>query len=164
MHSLRQNFFLNCTLTFFIAFIALIPNSGNTMTSLNPFKACTFSEMKLHLTLDGEPVSDAKVTRTVNWKKEIVDTFSTDNNGEVQLPALHESSVTQVLPVEFISSQVINVRYEDSDYKIWVYAKRDPAENFEMNGNPLELTCELSDEPTTERAFDSIVKTSCKWR
>ncbi|MCW8128693.1 DUF6795 domain-containing protein, partial [Microbulbifer halophilus] len=149
---------------YFLAFIiALIPVSGNTMSSLNPFKACTFSEMKLRLTLDGKPADGAKVTRTVNWKEEVVDTFKADENGTVQLPAMYESSVTQVLPVEFVSSQVISVQYQEKDYKIWVYAKRDPAENFEMSGSPLELDCELSDDPKTERAFDSIVKTSCQW-
>lgn len=159
----RHSLNVKISLFFLVLLIASIPALGNAMSSLNPFKACTFSEMKLQLTLDGKPADGAKVIRTVNWKEEIVDTFKADESGTVQLPAMHESSITQVLPVEFVASQVINVQYKDKDYKIWVYAKRNPAENFEMSGEPLEMSCELSDEPKTERAFDSIVKTSCKW-
>lgn len=131
------------------------------MAFLNPLKACTFSEMQLKLTLGGKPADGAKVTRSVNWKEEIVDTFTADEAGYVKLPAMYASSVTQVLPVEFVSSQVIHVEYEGKDYKIWVYAKRDPGENSELEGKAFDLSCELTDEPKIERAFDSILKTSC---
>ncbi|WP_193165765.1 DUF6795 domain-containing protein [Microbulbifer hainanensis] len=133
------------------------------MAFLNSLKACIFSEMKIKLTLDGEPAHGAKVIRSVNWKEEMVDTFTTDESGNVLLPAMYAASVTQIMPIEFVSSQVIQVEYNDKSYKIWVYAKRDPSENSEMNGKPFILTCELTQEPKLERAFDSIVKTSCRW-
>lgn len=159
-HRLRIIRFASC---FLLVSVTLFPLMGQTMASMNPFKACTFSEMKIRLTLDGEPVTGAKVTRTVNWKKEIVDTFRSDSSGFVELPAMFESSVTQVLPVEFVSSQVINVEYKDKDYKIWVYAKRNPEKNYEFDGKPIEMRCELSDTAETQRAFNSVLKTSCKW-
>jgi len=133
------------------------------MAFLNPLKACTFSEMKIKITLNGKPASGAKIIRTVDWKDEQVDFFTSDEGGNIDLPAKFESSFTQVLPVEFISSQSINVEYENNNYLIWIYAKRNPGENSEMNGNPINLSCELSDEPKTERKFKSAVKTSCKF-
>ncbi|MFS1525020.1 DUF6795 domain-containing protein [Microbulbifer sp. 2304DJ12-6] len=133
------------------------------MTFSNPLKACTFSEMNLSITLNGKPAAGAKVIRLVDWKTESVDTFMADDSGKVQLPAKFESSITQVLPVEFVSSQVINVQYMDQTYKIWVYAKRNPKENSELAGKSFSLTCELLDDPKTERAFNSLLKTSCKF-
>ncbi|GAA5443482.1 hypothetical protein Misp06_01659 [Microbulbifer sp. NBRC 101763] len=133
------------------------------MAFLNPLKACTFSEMKIRLTLNGEPAVGAKIIRTIDWKDEQIDLFTSDEDGNVDLPAKFENSFTQVLPVEFISSQSINVEYENNNYLIWIYAKRNPGENSEMNGDPINLSCELSDEPKTERKFKSAVKTSCKF-
>ncbi|WP_346840224.1 DUF6795 domain-containing protein [Microbulbifer sp. SAOS-129_SWC] len=152
---------LSARTTWLLLLLFYIPVQGNAMAFLNPFKACTFSEMQLKLTANGEPAAGAKVIRSVNWKEEIVDTFTADDSGRVELPATHESSITQVMPVEFVSSQVINVEYDGKNYKIWVYAKRDPGENSEQNGKPFELACELSDEPKIQRVFDSILKTSC---
>ncbi|WP_152450770.1 DUF6795 domain-containing protein [Microbulbifer sp. THAF38] len=143
--------------------ILLIPGGAYGMAFLNPLKACTFSEMKIKITLDGSPAAGAKITRSIDWKEEKTDIFTSDKEGNVLLPAEFESSITQVLPVEFISSQSINVEYENRSYLIWIYAKRNPAENFEMNGNPINLACELTDEPKTERKFKSALKTSCKF-
>ncbi|MDP5210442.1 DUF6795 domain-containing protein [Microbulbifer sp. 2205BS26-8] len=133
------------------------------MTFSNPLKACTFSEMNLRITLNGQPAAGAKVIRMVDWKTESVDSFMVDDSGKVHLPAKFESSITQALPVEFVSSQVINVQYMDQVYKIWVYAKRNPKENSELEGEPLNLSCELLDDPKTERVFNSLLKTSCKF-
>jgi hypothetical protein len=133
------------------------------MNSLNPFRACTFSQMQLTLTLNTKPVSGAKIIRTVHWKSKKTDTFTSDQHGHVELPATYQSSITQMLPVEFLSSQVITVEHEGREYKIWVYAKRDPGGNIEFSGKPIRLTCELSDEPSTKRAFGSVVKTACTW-
>lgn len=144
-------------------FLIILPGLGNAMSSFNPLKACTFSEMQISLTLDGEPASGATVIRTVNWKNEMTDTFTADEAGQVSLPAMYQNSITQVLPIEFVSAQTIKVEHKGNEYKIWVYAKRNPAKNVEFDGQPIKLTCELSDDPKTERAFGSVVKTACKW-
>lgn len=141
----------------------IFPGLGIAMSSLNPLKACTFSEMEISLTLDGEPAGGATVIRTVNWRNEKTDTFTADDAGQVVLPAMYESSITQVLPIEFVSAQTIVVRHNEQEYKIWIYAKRKPEKNFEFDGQPIKLTCELSENPVTERAFGSVVKTACKW-
>ncbi|WP_407661774.1 DUF6795 domain-containing protein [Microbulbifer donghaiensis] len=58
---------------------------------------------------------------------------------------MYESSITKLLPMEFISAQTIAVHHNDQEYKIWIYAKRQPKKNFELDGQPIKLTCELSD-------------------
>ncbi|WNZ56689.1 hypothetical protein QT397_04810 [Microbulbifer sp. MKSA007] len=149
---------------FLISFllIAISPGGTNAMASFNPFKACTFSEMKIKLTLNGEPVSGAKITRSIQWQKEWIDTFTSDEDGIAVLPAKFSNSLTQVLPVEFVVSQAIDVSYENKNYEVWVYAKRSPGENSEM-GKPLNLTCELTDETRLEEIFDSALLTSCQF-
>lgn len=153
----------NKILSILAAIFILISPPGSAMSLRSPLKACIFSEMQLKLTLYGAPAVGAKITRSVNWKKEITDIFTADEKGFAKLPAMYSSSITQVLPVEFLSSQVIMVEYQGNDYKIWTYAKRDPGENSELGGQPFKLICEISDKPRTERAFNSILKTSCQW-
>jgi len=143
--------------------VLITPQLGYAMNIFNPFKACTFSQMQLTLTHNNQPASSAEVIRSVNWKNEKVDTFTTDEDGYVELPAMYQSSITQILPIEFIVAHVITVRYEGQEYKVWVYAKRDSRENNEFNGEPIKLRCELTHEPTTKRAFRSMVKTACTW-
>ncbi|WP_444929367.1 DUF6795 domain-containing protein [Microbulbifer sp. SSSA002] len=132
------------------------------MISFNPFKAYTFSEMKIKLTFNGEPISGAKIKRSIRWKKEWIDTFTSDKDGVVVLPPKFSNSLTQILPIEFIASQTINVSYKDKDYEIWIYAKRNPAENSET-GKPLNLTCELTDKQRLEEVFGSLLLTSCQF-
>ncbi|WP_444892611.1 DUF6795 domain-containing protein [Microbulbifer sp. JMSA004] len=149
---------------FSIFFLLILVSPGGTyaMASFNPFKACTFSEMKIKLTLNGKPISGAQITRSIQWQKEWVDTFTSDEDGVAVLPAKFSNSLTQVLPVEFVVSQAIDVNYEDKNYEIWVYAKRNPGENSEM-GKPFNLTCELTDETRLEEVFDSALLTSCQF-
>ncbi|WP_410174038.1 DUF6795 domain-containing protein [Microbulbifer thermotolerans] len=75
---------------------------------------------------------------------------------------MYDISFAKIFPIEFVSSQLIKVIHNDNEYKIWVYAKRNPGENFGMNGESFNLSCELSDKLRTERMFDSILKTSCR--
>ncbi|WP_444929369.1 DUF6795 domain-containing protein [Microbulbifer sp. SSSA002] len=147
----------------FLLLTAISSGGTSAMASFNPFKACTFSEMKIKLTLNGEPASGAEITRSIQWQKEWIDTFTSDEEGIAILPAKFSNSLTQVLPVEFVSAQKITVEYNDQSYKIWVYAKRHPEENSELDGKPFDLTCELSDELKLEEVFDSYLKTSCKF-
>ncbi|MFV8780921.1 DUF6795 domain-containing protein [Microbulbifer sp. SA54] len=149
----------------FIAIMTTVSCSkpGVAMSGSNPMRSCTFSEMHIAIQLDGKPANGAKVTRTVDWRKEIVDEFNADENGEVTLPAQFETSFTKFLPMEFVSSQYITVEFDDKEYVIWNYAKREAALNSEMNGKPLKLVCELSNEAKTQRAFGSILSTPCTW-
>ncbi|UTA46980.1 carboxypeptidase regulatory-like domain-containing protein [Simiduia sp. 21SJ11W-1] len=133
------------------------------MSFFDAGKACTFSEMSLTLTYQGEPASGAKVVRTVEWQKPHVDEFYADDAGKLVLPELHERSLTQLLPVEFVVAQAIHVHYLGQEFEIWINSKRKPEENAELGGRPVKLRCELTDEPQVSREFDALMLTSCQW-
>lgn len=134
------------------------------MSKMNPLKACTFSEMEISILFKGEPASGAKITRTIEWKEERTDQFTTDDNGRATLPAEFENHLLKAFPMEFVSAQHLTVQFEGEEYEIWNYAKRDADLNSEMHGAPLQLTCELTSESKTQRAFGSVLGTRCTWQ
>ncbi|WP_299005090.1 DUF6795 domain-containing protein [uncultured Shewanella sp.] len=113
--------------------------------------------------MNGQAASGAIITRSIQWRKEWLDTFIADEVGMVYLPAKVSYSLTQVLPVEFLSAQKITVEYQGRSYKVWVYAKRDPVENSELKGKVLQLRCELSDELVGQTLLEPYLKTSCQF-
>ncbi|WP_237567767.1 DUF6795 domain-containing protein [Microbulbifer hydrolyticus] len=144
--------------------ILSLPWPGAAMSKMNPLKACTFSEMEISILFKGEPAKGATITRTIEWKKEHTDQFTADDNGRVTLPAEFENHLLKAFPMEFVAAQYVTVQYEGEEYEIWNYAKRDAEFNSEMQGSPLRLTCELTDESKTQRAFGSILGTRCTWQ
>ncbi|MCA0900318.1 MULTISPECIES: DUF4198 domain-containing protein [Microbulbifer] len=144
-----------------VLIILALPWPGAAMSNLNPLKACTFSEMQISLFFDGKPATGAKITRTIEWRKEHVDEFTADGNGQVTLPAEFENYYLKFFPMEFVSAQFLTVQYEGKEYEIWNYAKRKTELNSEMDGEPLKLSCELTSESITTRAFGSILGTRC---
>ncbi|HEY8569130.1 DUF6795 domain-containing protein, partial [Microbulbifer sp.] len=144
--------------------IILLPASGYCMAVLDIGKAYTFSGMNLKITHKGNPAANAKVTRIVEWQKEQVDEFTTDDSGIVTLPEVKERSLSQLLPVQFVAAQVVNVEFEGEEYEIWVNSKMSPEKNSELGGHPLDLECELTREPIAVEDFDTILVTSCHWK
>lgn len=47
--------------------------------------------------------------------------------------------------------------------KIWSNSKREPEENAEFNGRPIELVCEMTNETEIYRDFGSRMRTLCTW-
>lgn len=127
-------------------------------------RVCTFSSIKAKVTLNGEPVVGAKVTRLTDWKKPSTDTTITDENGYFELPALFERSIGQtVLPIQFAVSQVVTIDFKENSYEIWVTTKMKTEENSELDGIALDLTCELSNKMKTYRVSGPILGTVCTW-
>ncbi|WP_460804417.1 DUF6795 domain-containing protein [Microbulbifer agarilyticus] len=133
------------------------------MAILDIGKAYIFSEINLSITHKGKPAANAKITRIVEWQKEKVDVFTTDDHGQAALPALKERSLNQLLPVQFVAAQVVNVEFQGEKYEIWVNSKMSPAENAELGGIPLNLACELTQEAVPIEELDSVLVTSCRW-
>lgn len=144
--------------------ILSLPWPGAAMSKMNPLKACTFSEMEISLLFKGKPASGAKITRKIEWKEERTDQFTTDDNGRATLPAEFENHLLKAFPMEFVSAQHLTVQFDGEEYEIWNYAKRDADLNSEMHGAPLQLTCELTSESKTQRAFGSVLGTRCTWQ
>lgn len=115
-------------------------------------KACVFSQVEGVVTKNGQPVAGAKVQRIANWQSEVSDATTTNEKGEFSFPAQYERSIMGVLPFEFVAYQKITLNLEGQDYLIWESNKRSEEENAELEGKPIQLACELNDEPSAKFA------------
>ena len=114
------------------------------MSIFDAGKVCLFSRISGVITLDGKPIANARLVRTVNKESDKVDEATTDEKGYFEMPAVFERTVTKFLPQEFVVSQKIVVHYQEKEYEIWSGIKRDKEENVESRGKPLVVTCELN--------------------
>lgn len=133
------------------------------MSLFDAGKICTFSPVQAKLTLNGEPAVGAQVTRIAKLKDTKTEETTTNTNGEFSFPAVFEKSVKKLLPMEIVVSQQILVEYQGETYEIWANGKMNPDENSELDGQPLNLTCELTDELRTHRTSSSLILTNCTW-
>ncbi len=126
-------------------------------------KVCLFSKMEGVIKLDGVPVNNAKLVRTVNLTKDKTDEAVTDQNGYFKFDAIFARTITKLLPMEFVSNQEVWAHYRGKEYRIWMSVKREPDENSESQGKPFIVECELN---SKERIFDvdgSPIFTLCTW-
>ena len=126
-------------------------------------KVCLFSKISGVITLDGKPVSIAKIVRTVDLSGPEVDETRADENGQFTLPAVFKQSLTKFLPQEFATKQEIIVHYNNKQYKIWSAIKRSPDENSESRGKPLLVKCELNSEEKLIKINNSPIFSLCTW-
>lgn len=126
-------------------------------------KVFLFSKMEGVIKLDGKPVSDAKLVRTVNLSKDEVDETVTDKNGKFEFDVIAKRSAGKHLPQEFAVSQLIYVHYKGKEYRMWSGVKRKPEENSESRGKPLVVACELSSEEDMVIINNSPIFSLCTW-
>ena len=145
--------------------VAFAGCGGTKMTKTGPLKACVFSQVDARMTLNGEPVVGARILREWEWQKKKQDETVTDSDGKFSFPAVYESSPTRLFPSEFNVSQFLTVFYQGEEFAFWVTNKREVEENVELGGLPLNLNCELSDEPSiTKFGLASKVYSLCTWK
>ena len=126
-------------------------------------KTCVFSSVKAHLLLNGKPVAHAKVRREWNWNKPNSDESTTDAQGYVTFPAVFESSISRLLPIEIAISQRLLVKVNGAFKEFWLNDKREPGENEEYRGAPFDVVCELTDAEKLINAPIGLGKlTACK--
>lgn len=109
-------------------------------------RTCVFSNVKARLLMNGKPVSYAKVRREWDWNKEKSDVSITDENGVVTFPAVYESSVARLLPLEVVISQRLLVEIDGEYKEFWLNSKREPGKNREYGGAAFDVVCELTNE------------------
>ncbi len=134
------------------------------MSSLFGTEVVLFSPMEGVITYKGKPAANAKITRLVIWKGDEgeTDTFYTSDNGEFMLP---EKKAKVRIPAfaEFRIAQEIYVFYKDEKIPIWAKSKIDINKYGELDGKPVNLRCELTDELVVLENFNGLFGTSCKW-
>jgi hypothetical protein len=126
-------------------------------------KVCLFSAMSGVITLNGKPVANALLKRTVDLSKPKTDETRTDELGRFEFPAAFERTITKFLPQEFVAGQTIVVYYQGKEYELWSGVKRQPEENVESRGKPLVVQCELSTEKKHIRVNVGPISSLCTW-
>ena len=126
-------------------------------------KACVFSQVKGRVTYEGKPAAGAKIVRKAKWQKPASDEAVADAEGKFEFPAMYQRSAVKLIPAEFVVSQELTVIYNDKEYGIWHTTKREPEEDTELNGKPLNFQCELTDEPRFDHSYRASIKTICTW-
>jgi 5-hydroxyisourate hydrolase-like protein (transthyretin family) len=128
-------------------------------------KQCLFSKMTGVVNLNGKPVANVRLVRTINYNKDIVDETVTDENGNFEFPAVFRNNYAgKILPMEFVVSQLIMAHHEGKEYEMWAGVKRKPEENAESRGKPLVVSCELGlEEEHYIRVNGSPVTSLCIW-
>lgn len=139
-----------------------ITSQAFAVSFFDSLKTCVFSEVKAHLLLNGQPVANARVTRQWNWSEPKSDQALTDENGYVYFPAVFESSISRLLPIEVVVGQQLSVVIKGEKKIFWSNAKREAEENSEFGGAPFSVVCELSDEEYLIRDYGSLTVTMCK--
>ena len=159
-----------CVISYFLKqkhilfiFLLTLVNGVNAMGLSDAGEVCLFSKMTGVIKLDGKPAVNAKLIRTVNLNKDIVDETTTDENGYFEFDASFTRTITKFLPQEFVARQVIWVRYNGNEYKMWSGVKREPEENIESRGNPLVVECELNSETNVKKVNNSPIISLCTW-
>jgi len=118
------------------------------------FTKVIFSKVHGVVLNQGNPVANATVTRYFNFgwtDEERTESTKTNNDGSFEFPIIKRFSLaTSVLPHEPSVSQIIKIHHDGKEYIAWHLNKRNYEENGELGGKPINLTCELTKEPTTD--------------
>jgi hypothetical protein len=130
----------------------------------NEEEVVLFTKMEGHITYKGKPVSNAKIERRVNWKDDIgeKDYFETDDKGYFLLPEIREN-ITLSGFTQFVVGQEIKVFFNNKEIYIWSMGKRSKYKYGELDGNPMNFRCELTDEDKPMRLKNGLLMTKCKW-
>lgn len=145
-----------------LVFLIIFSQGSVAMAIFDAGKTCVFSEVKAQLTMNGEPIKNAKVIRRWEWNELREDSATTDENGYVEFPAVYESSLTRLLPIELVIGQQLSTVLDDEEINFWTNSKREPDENAEFGGVPFYIVCELSAEEVLIEDYGSLMVTMCK--
>lgn len=131
------------------------------MSFLNPTKTCVFSAVKARLTNNGQPLKGATVIRRWEWHELKEERTTTNAQGEFEFPAVYESSVTRLLPMEIVIGQSLRVVVDGEERKFWTNSKRNADLNGEYRGRLMRLTCELTNESKIYNSAGVMMSTLC---
>jgi len=123
-----------------------------------------FSPMEGHITLNGNPVANAKIERWLKWKNEDgeKDYFTTDNQGRFNIP-IKKDIVTLSTVSQFVMAQEIRIYVNGDEHAIWYLSKGSKVEFGELGGKPVNFRCDLKDDLIRVEVDDGLLGTSCKW-
>ncbi|HET7561224.1 MAG TPA: DUF6795 domain-containing protein [Rhodanobacteraceae bacterium] len=112
-----------------------------------------FSEAHGTVLMHGKPVAGAEVVETARISgddaKNRVQRFVTGPDGKFHFPAMVKQLglLWRMLPGQPVVNQSIVITFEGVDYAGWKHGKLTFTENTELDGQPLDFLCELTDKP-----------------
>lgn len=114
-------------------------------------KMCLFSAVRGVVLDHGQPVKGASIERSYKWMwndQTGNDETTTDAQGAFSLPVIWGQSLFgSLMPHEPNVRQTILIKYAGKSYEAWLFNKGEYAENGELKGRPISLTCRLEAEP-----------------
>jgi hypothetical protein len=130
-----------------LVFLILMAMQGTAMAKMVIFSAV--SGKVLH---DGKPVAGALIEREWKWawKDEAgADRVITAPDGSFSLPMVERSSLLgSLLPHTPSVRQTILIKHAGTTYKAWMFDKEEYANNGELKGKPIRITCRLENQPS----------------
>lgn len=110
-----------------------------------------FSAVNGIVLLDGKPVQGVEVVQDYHWHwgdKQVKNVTTTDAQGRFSFPVVTGKSMTAgLLPHEPVIDQQILFYYQGKEHQGWFHAKHNYEDLGELHGQPLNLVCDLKDEP-----------------
>jgi hypothetical protein len=129
-----------------------------------PSRWVLFSEVHGKVLVNGEPVAGAEIIETAkistDTAKNPTQRTTTNAQGIFHFPTLVKklSLVWRLLPAQPVVIQTIIIRYQGIDYKAWNHGKMTFEANTELDGQPLDFVCELTDKPEYEGTHYGICR------
>lgn len=112
-----------------------------------------FSEVNGVVLLDGKPVEGVEVVQEYFWHwgdKKGRTVVKSDALGRFHFPLITGKSITAgLLPHEPVTDQKINFYYQGREIKGWSHSNHNYEPLAEI-GRPLDLICDLRDEPSAQ--------------
>jgi hypothetical protein len=134
---------------------------GQAMGTFDPI--VLFSEVRGTVLLDGKPVQGAQLVQRVRWSdkadKNPVRLTLTDEHGAFHFPAIErKAGLLRLIPAQPTMLQTLLIRYHDEEYIAWQHSKGSYEPNTELDGQPINLVCELTRQPDFEGKHYGICK------
>ena len=146
----------------FIAFT--IEGVSMSLFSKEKEEVVLFSEMEGHITFNGNPVTIAKIQRYIMWKDDVgeKDFFESYEKGYFRITEFNDKAVLSGFS-QFVVTQELTIVYKNVNYIIWSMGKLNKEKYGELGGVPINLRCDLKDEPIRVEVGSGLLGTSCKW-
>lgn len=127
-------------------------------------EATLFSPVEGKITLNGKPAAGAKLRLYIAWKDNTEETFNyvADASGFFKIHR-HSTTYRQTILAQLMITQMIIVEYSGSSHDVWLFSKKEPGDYAELNGKPINLVRELTNEERVIRGNGSLGGTLCTW-
>lgn len=131
--------------SFLLIITLLVTHHGVASPISDAWKFYIGSDINVYVTLHGEPVRNATVTRSITFRgSPAVDYAKTDGQGYFEMNAFYTHDFSALFYDGVSIKKKISINVDGKDYRI-IYTIVDGIYNQEFSGRLPELHCELTD-------------------